>query len=233
MRKNRLIVHPRGARPARRAAHDQRTRQELLEAAGRVFAEKGFERATGKEICRLAGANAAAINYHFGGMVGLYAAVVEEAHGRLVTVAMLTEAVAGKTNARAKLEALLGLIVGALTGPGAASWAIRIVGRELTAPSPMLAEFREKNTRERVRIFRSIVSELTGLPEDHPTVARGCVNVMAPCFLLLTADRRMIERRFPEIGLGPEGADELVQHMVDYALAGLGAVAKRARAGRA
>ena len=229
MRKNRLIVPPRRARPSRASAHDQRTRQDLLEAAGRVFAEKGFERATGKEICRLAGANSAAINYHFGGMVGLYAAVVEEAHGRLVTVAMLSEAIAGKTDARAKLEALLGLIVRTLAGPAATSWAVRVVGRELTSPSPMLAAYRENHTRERVRIFRSIVSELTGLPEGHPTVARGCINIMAPCFLLLTADRCLIERRFPEIGLGPEGADELVQHMVDYALAGLAAVAKRAR----
>src|SRR5260370_36481377 len=74
-------------RPAARRQReetDQGTRGKLLEAAGHVFAEKGFDRATGKEICERAGTNTAAINYYFGGMEGLYAAVVWEAHDRLV-----------------------------------------------------------------------------------------------------------------------------------------------------
>ena len=67
------------------SASDQGTRAHLLETAGQIFAEKGFDRATGKEICKRARVNAAAVNYHFGGMEGLYEAVVWEAHNRLVT----------------------------------------------------------------------------------------------------------------------------------------------------
>ena len=49
-------------------------RARLLEAAGQVFAEQGFEAATGKEIAERAGVNAAGVNYHFGSLEGLYAA---------------------------------------------------------------------------------------------------------------------------------------------------------------
>src|SRR5579862_3501720 len=52
------------------------TRERLLEAAGEVFAQKGFREATIREICSRAGANIAAINYHFGGKERLYAEVL-------------------------------------------------------------------------------------------------------------------------------------------------------------
>ncbi|MGA9754367.1 MAG: TetR family transcriptional regulator, partial [Desulfobaccales bacterium] len=52
------------------------TRQRLLEAAGEVFAKKGFRNTTIREICRRARANLAAVNYHFGDKERLYLAVL-------------------------------------------------------------------------------------------------------------------------------------------------------------
>ena len=49
-----------------------RTRGKLLVAAGEIFAEKGFRDATIAEICRQAGTNIAAVNYHFGSKEALY-----------------------------------------------------------------------------------------------------------------------------------------------------------------
>ena len=47
-------------------------------AALHVFAEKGFEGATTREICELAGANISAIRYYFGDKAGLYRAAFTE-----------------------------------------------------------------------------------------------------------------------------------------------------------
>ncbi len=219
-------------RPApltRRTEEDQGTRTRLLEVAGQLFGEKGLERTTGKEICERAGTNTAAINYYFGGMEGLYAAVLEEAHHRFVPYASAAAAVAGKSDAQAQLEALLGLLVRALTGPASTSWALRVLGREIVAPSPSLEALREKEFLPKSRILRAIVSKLTGLPEDHPTVARGCISVLAPCFVLLLFDRPTLKRVFPKLSLTPHDADALVRHLVQYAVAGLSAVANEAR----
>ncbi len=67
-----------GSRTRRRAtvrvADD--TRANLLDAAGRVFAERGYQSATIREICRKAGANVASVNYTFGDKMGLYTEVL-------------------------------------------------------------------------------------------------------------------------------------------------------------
>lgn len=52
------------------------TRQRLLIAAAQAFAEHGFAGASVRDICDRAGANVAAINYHFGGKDGLFAEVM-------------------------------------------------------------------------------------------------------------------------------------------------------------
>jgi AcrR family transcriptional regulator len=214
--------------PTRPLEDEQTTRRRLLEAAGQVFADKGFDRATGKEICERAGTNTAAVNYYYGGMEGLYAAVVSEIPNRLVTVEAVTAAVAGKRGARAKLEALIGLLVRTLTGP-ASSWVLRVAAREWAAPSPALDALREREMLPKARILRGIVGELMGLPDDHPAVARGCVSVMAPCVMLLIFDRRTLKRAFPAFGFASDDAPILIRHMVQFALAGLAAVAAEVR----
>src|SRR6516164_2523355 len=54
-------------------------RQRLLEAAGEIFAAKGFEGATVRDICKRAGANIAAVNYYFRDKERLYIEAVKHA----------------------------------------------------------------------------------------------------------------------------------------------------------
>lgn len=54
-----------------------KTRSSLIRAAGKLFARKGFEGTSIREICTEAKANVAAINYHFCDKLGLYKAVIE------------------------------------------------------------------------------------------------------------------------------------------------------------
>jgi AcrR family transcriptional regulator len=56
------------------------TKVRLIEAAGEEFADKGFECARVRAICDRAGANVAAVNYHFGDKEQLYVETVLHAH---------------------------------------------------------------------------------------------------------------------------------------------------------
>ncbi|MDD5037591.1 MAG: CerR family C-terminal domain-containing protein [Methylococcaceae bacterium] len=56
----------------------QAARSRLVTAALRLFAEKGYEAATTREISEAAGANISAIRYYFGDKAGLYRAAFTE-----------------------------------------------------------------------------------------------------------------------------------------------------------
>ncbi|WP_027193112.1 TetR/AcrR family transcriptional regulator [Megalodesulfovibrio gigas] len=59
----------------RREVQDS-TRDRILKAGEAIFLEKGFQKATIRDICSAAKANVAAVNYHFQDKDGLYIAVV-------------------------------------------------------------------------------------------------------------------------------------------------------------
>lgn len=54
-----------------------------MASARPLFAERGFNRASFRDIARAAGANPTAVSHYFGGKEGLYRAVLEEAWGEL------------------------------------------------------------------------------------------------------------------------------------------------------
>jgi AcrR family transcriptional regulator len=211
------------------SAERRSTREQLLETAGQVFSEKGFAGATGKEICERSGANAAAVVYHFGGMENLYRAVLQEARERLAPSEALAAAVAQETDPKAKLAAFIGLLVQVLSGPVTSTWALRLLSREIVSPTAIFDEMRNKEMRARATILQAIVSELTGLPVDHPSVVRSCINIMAPFGILFLIGPERIERTFPVLSFGPDAVQENTRHMVEFALGGLAAIARAAR----
>ena len=219
------------AQPGRRGEDRQSTKAQLLEAAGHVFAEKGFDRATGREICERAGANTAAINYYFGGMDGLYAAVLEEANRQLIPLATLASTVAGQPDAKSQLQAIIELGVEKLTGPVSSSWVFGVMAREFLLPTPALDVLRRQQGIPKARIITSIVAELMDLPADHPAVARGCLMLMAPFVMLLIGDRLSLKQFLPALDFGPTGSKALSQHLLSFMLGGLAAVARDVRDG--
>jgi AcrR family transcriptional regulator len=225
MTTRRTKSRPRGTSPERRGEKSDR-RSDLLEAAGQIFAEKGFDRATGKEICERAEVNSAAINYYFGGMDKLHVAVLEEANRRFLSVETLSEALAGRTDPDEKLRVVITLAVEKLTSPMSSAWAFAVLGREIVAPSAAMAVLREAEIVPKSRIFRGIVAELMDLDPDHPAVARACLNLVAPLLVLVLMDRRTLKRVVPALGLSRAGAPRLAHHMFLYAMAGIEATAR-------
>src|ERR1700680_3145209 len=83
------------------------TRERIMKAAERLFAERGYEGTSVRAIVAKARVNQAAINYHFAGKEGLYREVLRAAF-RALTAHHLAHAEEGKAASR---EAALGAFV--------------------------------------------------------------------------------------------------------------------------
>jgi len=201
------------------------TRARLLEAAGLLFAAHGFEGTTGKQICEHAGVNPAAVNYHFGGLEGLYEAVLVEARERVLGPQdRLIELMDAPIPPEDKLRTLIALVVRGVLATGRSSWILRLVSREVIRPSGVGEKFLVSTARPRVERVRALVGEMIGLPTDHPSVSLACISIAAPLQLLLLADRDLFHTIHPAIDLSPQGEAALVEHFHGFAMAGLEAL---------
>ena len=154
--------------PNARHQRGEATRQRLLEAAVRVFGERGFASVTTRELAEAAAVNQAAILYHFGGKEGLYLAAAHHvaARGR----AILAPLAAGRTvpaDPEAALQHLRGVVRGLLSGlidvAGDGEYAQFIV-REQTQPGPAFDILYDGYIRELHEAVTRLVGAATGRP---------------------------------------------------------------------
>lgn len=200
------------------------TRLQILEVAGEVFAEKGVGHATGKEIAERAGTNSAAVNYYFGGIDGLYSEVLVEAHHRLMDLEFLKKVAEIPATPSEKLNTFLEGMIRAILGPTSSSWALRVLGREMLHPSDALQTLLEREVLPKKQIAISFVSEILGIPPNHPVVERCGLSIIGPIALLIVGSPSMLQHAIPQAAVSNQ-VDALVHHFQRFTQGGLLAIA--------
>jgi AcrR family transcriptional regulator len=103
------------------------TREQLLKTASKLFAEKGFEAVTTRELAREADVNIAMIAYYFGSKDGLFKAMIEERFPKTVSKLRAIQKIEG--TAWDKISAVIDLYVERIVGEGSFH---KIIMRELS-----------------------------------------------------------------------------------------------------
>src|SRR5258708_731281 len=114
------------------------TRDRLLEAAGEVFAEKGFHRATVREICRRAQADVAAVNYHYYDKEGLYTAALKHYAEVALHKYPPTLDLGRNATANARLRVFIRSLMFRLLDKGRPAWHGKLMAREMFEPTGAL-----------------------------------------------------------------------------------------------
>ena len=199
--------------------HDE-TRRQLLEAAGEVFATAGFRNATVREICRRAGANIAAVNYHFGDKEGLYAEVLRYAQQKAFEKYPLLPGVGADASPKDKLRAFVRSFLLRIFDREPTAWFGKMMLREMIEPTGALDSLLEERMRPMADQIRGIVAEILGCSPNEERARLCSLSVVSQCVFYHHC-RRVVARLFPEQRLDPAAAEPLADHITSFSLAAM------------
>ncbi|MEZ5977808.1 MAG: TetR/AcrR family transcriptional regulator [Planctomycetota bacterium] len=170
------------------AASGAETRERLLDVAERLFADLGYEAASLRAVTGEAGANLAAVHYHFGSKEGLFAAVFRRRVGpvngaRLERLRELSER--GAPTLVEVVDALFRPVVELARSPGGENF-VRLVARLLADPGEHAAAIRAEFEEVRARFFPVLVGLLPHL-EPEELVLRLQLALGSMCAILSRA----------------------------------------------
>jgi AcrR family transcriptional regulator len=200
-------------------AHDE-TRRQLLAAAGEVFAEVGFRKATVREICRRADANVAAVNYHFGDKETLYAEVLRHSQQKAFEKYPPLLGVAADAPPEEKLNAFVRSFLLRIFDDGSTTWFGKMMSREMVEPTGALDTLLEVRIRPMADQLRGIVAEILGYPLNSEKVRFCSFSIVGQCVFFHHC-RTMIFRLFPEQRLDASVVEQLAGHIARFSLAAM------------
>jgi TetR/AcrR family transcriptional regulator, regulator of cefoperazone and chloramphenicol sensitivity len=196
------------------------TRQRLLEAAGEVFAERGFRAATVREICGRAKANIAAINYYFRDKEHLYIAVLQYAFSCGLQKYPPLLNLDSNASAAQRLRAYIRSFMLRCLGEGSPAWLGKLMEREMAEPTQALDILIHEAFRPLFALLLSIVRELVG-PGAQPTQVQLCADsIIAQCLHYQHA-RPVLVRFNPELRFDAADIERWANHITDFSLAAL------------
>lgn len=196
------------------------SRDDILDAATAIFADKGFDAASVREICAAANANIAGVNYHFGSKAGLYREAVLQAYHQSSRTSMPSLADCGG-DADAALAAWIDWYVLRCVQPGRDATS-RLLLREAAQPSEALTGVVESVLHPVYRTLEDIVRAHLPASIDPRTLKLHCLSIIGQC-LVHRVCREMIDRLPVEPALGPEDARPIADLVLANARASLAA----------
>ena len=199
---------------------DAATRDRLLAAGTRLFAERGFQNVTVRDICTAATANVAAINYHFDGKAGLYMEVLRTAVGIMSgTTEEMVQAGEG-LSPEAQLESLLRIFLHRV-GTSRDGWIHRLMLHEMREPTAGLDLVVEQVIAPRFAYLRSVVRRILDCDDDDPRVVACATSVQCQMMVVM---RNPIAAKMGVATMTPEDVPAVARHIATFSVAGIRAI---------
>jgi AcrR family transcriptional regulator len=206
------------------------TKIRLIEAAGEEFASKGFDATRIRTICDRAGANVAAVNYHFGDKEQLYVQTVLDAHRCGMELGQDDAAVAAgpAEQLRSFIHHFLTHVL-AINHPE--DWRHRLMLREMLHPTSASDVLVRESIRPHFERLQQIMRKFCPDADERKLNALS-FSVIGQCLHYRMA-RPVTERL-----IGPEAfhaldLDFLTDHITSFCLAALGSIPPLNQAGLA
>jgi AcrR family transcriptional regulator len=195
------------------------TKARLIEAAGEEFACKGFDAARVRAICDRAGANVAAVNYHFGDKEKLYVDTVLHAHqcGFDAAEQDAASALGPTEQLRCFIHHFLSRVL-AVQHPD--DWRHRLMLREMLHPTDASEVLIREAVRPKFECLQQILRQFCPDADERKLNALA-FTVIGQC-LHYRMGRPIAERLIGREAFAALDLDFLTDHITSFCLAALG-----------
>lgn len=199
------------------------TRERLLEAAGRLFLNKGYDGVSVRDITEAAGVNVAAVNYHFNGKKNLYREFLgRQLSGRTrAKVGNIREAVGRGRNPdiREVVRLLVGEFLGEILSSGETVKLMRLVTEEMSGQGVATdVVFNELSSPVHKVMKEAILKAKPGISEEKASL---CIFSITGQLIHFVRAREIV-RRITGRDYGKEFLDDIVEHITEFSVKGIG-----------
>jgi len=194
------------------------TRDRILEAAGELFAESGFRRATVRKICERAGVNVSAIKYHYGGKEELYSEVLRYWYEFAIRKYPPLLGVGENGPAEEQLRAFIRSLLFRLLDKGKPAWFGKLMAREMAEPTGIFDRLVEENVRPLHELLASIIRKIIGSSVSTEIIRLCCLSIVGQC--LFYYNERFVTRLFQRDMATPKEIEGIADHILRVSLKG-------------
>ncbi len=201
------------------SGEDARTK--LLKAAGPVFAEKGYQSATVRDICLAAGTNVASVNYHFGDKETLYVETIKLARQMRADRFPMPDW-SPETPASERLRGLITTLLMRIMAVDEVGWNTRLMLREVIEPTGVCSSLVRDYIRPMFEMLSAIVGEL--LPATAPCHIRHkiCFSIVGQCLYYRVAENVIAALVPEEERLTQFQPRQIADHITQFSLSAFG-----------
>jgi TetR/AcrR family transcriptional regulator, regulator of cefoperazone and chloramphenicol sensitivity len=200
------------------------TRERLLQAAGEVFARSGFRDATVREICQLADANVAAVNYHFGNKEGLYSSVLKYALRSAMQKFPLDMGLQENSTPLERLSAFVRSFLLRILDEGRPAWHGKLMAREFADPTTALDQVVEEIVQPLQARLGEIIRKFLQTSGTDEVVQLSVMSIIGQCLYYYYARHILLRLDAQKFGL--INIERLAEHIIEFSLGGLKGLAR-------
>jgi AcrR family transcriptional regulator len=195
------------------------TAERVLEAAGELFASRGFRDTTIRDIKDRAGANIAAVNYYFRDKETLHREVLRRAF-QYSQDRVLDPTFAGEAAPEQRLRFFVRALLESMLGPDRPAWHLQLVMRELCDPTDNFRQVIREFGPPNVGRIEDLLVRLSPVPLDPLRRRMTLLSVFGQASYYRSAKPFVLEL----LGIAeytPDFLDRVADHIAGFTLAAL------------
>ncbi len=196
------------------------TKDRVLKAACKIFAEKGFHEATVAEICTAARANIASVNYYFGDKETLYDHVWERAFSIATETFPINQDLPKTPTLEEMLYQFTSAILHRIFSENESGLFAKLLYREMASPTLSLKKITEDYLLPQSQYMASIIQSMPNSMLDIYARTQCVHSIIAQC-AFYNFSRPLRGQMIGKETMSEKEIDHIALHIVRFSLGGL------------